>query len=304
MFKRYINHILFPKHLHLICLHFHVVLLAFVFTVSSLTSLYGQSQFNRLTQAEGLSNKNVNCILQDHNGFMWFGTNEGLNRYDGYSFTVYRTSTRDSNSIASNYITCLYEDSSGLLWIGTKGGGLNIYSSKTEKFIRYMFEPGKANSISSNDVLSIYYQSRNKIWLGTDGGGLNVFDYDSGKFKQFNTGNNHGSISSNEIIAMEGGLSGNMWIGTWNGGLNLKNPGKDKFSTLANSDGFQVKHIWSLTNEKDQKLWIGTFGYGLYSMDQQTKVIKSVPLDKTHSNDGDKVIWTSFLKPVACAVTV
>ncbi len=257
-------------------------------------SLFAQDPFNRLSQAEGLSNKNVNCIIQDHNGFMWFGTNDGLNRYDGYSFTIFRTSPKDSCSIGSNYITCLYEDNSGLLWIGTRGGGLNVFDSGTEKFARFMHDPGNQNSISNNNVLTIYFESKNKIWLGTDGGGLNLFDYERKSFLHFNASQASGSITSNEIIAIDGTKSGDKWIGTWNGGLNSIKTNESVFSTIVDSAGQQIKHIWSLTNESDEKLWIGTFGYGLLCLDIESNTVQPVHLDKKHVLDGDKVIWTVY----------
>jgi ligand-binding sensor domain-containing protein len=263
-------------------------------------SVAAQLQLNRLSQTDGLSNTNVNCILQDHIGFMWFGTNDGLNRYDGYSFTVFRTSTKDTNSIGSNYITCLYEDPSGLLWIGTKGGGLNIYNSKTETFIRYMVEHDEPNSINSNDVLAIYYENRNRIWIGTDGGGLNLFDFDTGKFQHFNKGILSGSPSGSEVIAIEGNTLGTLWIGTWNGGLNMKKARETNYSVIPDSNGIEIKHIWSLTNDSDRKLWIGTFGYGLYCYDQENNKLQKVLLNEAENNAGDQIIWTVFFDKQKC----
>ncbi len=271
----------------------HILLMAFCLTFFSF-SLIAQNQFNRLTQTDGLSNKNVNCIIQDHNGFMWFGTIDGLNRYDGYTFTVFRNSPRDSSSISSNFITCMFEDSVGLLWIGTRGGGLNIYDSKTEKFERFLHESGNSNSISSNDILSIYFQSRNKIWLGTDGGGLNLFDYYSKTFSCYKAGLVTGSLTSNEIIAINGNKSDFLWIGTWNGGLNTFNSGKSTFSTINDSNGIQIKHIWSLTNESNEKLWIGTFGYGLFCLNVKNNSVQNIPLNITAKLEGDKVVWTVY----------
>jgi ligand-binding sensor domain-containing protein len=257
-------------------------------------SLLAQNQFNHLSQAEGLSNKNVNCIIQDHNGFMWFGTNDGLNRYDGYSFTIFRTSPNDSCSIGSNFITCLYEDNTGLLWIGTRGGGLNIYDPRTEKFSRFIHDPGNQSSISSNDVLSIHFESRNKIWIGTDGGGLNIFDYNSKSFSHFYAGLDSGNISSNEIIAINASNSGDLWIGTWNGGLNYAKSNESVFSMITDSNGRQIKHIWSLTNESNEKLWIGTFGYGLFCLDMKSKIVESIKLNKNNTMEDDKVVWTVY----------
>lgn len=274
---------------------FRILIFLMVFSIFPFCySLTAQNQFNYLTQSDGLSNKNVNCIIQDHNGFMWFGTNDGLNRYDGYTFTVFRNSPGDSVSISSNFITCMYEDSLGLLWIGTRGGGLNIYDSKTEKFEQFIHESGNSNSISSNDILSIFFQSRNKIWLGTDGGGLNLFNYYSKTFSCYKAGSVTGSLTSNEIIAINGNKSDFLWIGTWNGGLNTFNSSKSTFSTINDSNGFQIKHIWSLTNESNEKLWIGTFGYGLFCLDVKNDAVQTVPLNKTVTLDGDKVVWTVY----------
>jgi len=256
--------------------------------------LYAQLQFSRLTQAEGLSNKNINCIIQDRKGFMWFGTNDGLNRYDGYTFAIYRTSPKDSTSIGSNFITCLFEDNSGLLWIGTKGGGLNIYDPNTEKFTRFLHDINNPNSISSNDVLSIYSEKPNKIWLGTDGGGLNLFDLKSKSFIHYISGITPGNISSNEIIAINGNQSADLWLGTWNGGLNTKKSNESVFNTITYSNGLQIKHIWSLTNERNQNLWIGTFGYGLFKLNMKSNTIQSIQLNSEITSPGDKVIWTVF----------
>jgi len=94
-------------------------------------------KFSRFTPTNGLSQSNVTCILQDHLGFMWIGTQNGLNKYDGYAFTICRYNPADSNSLPNNHIKAMVEDSSGTLWIGTWGGGLVRYNRKLDKFKRY-----------------------------------------------------------------------------------------------------------------------------------------------------------------------
>ena len=93
-----------------------------------------------LTLQDGLSQSTISCILQDKDGFMWFGTANGLNRYDGYGFTVYKSNISDSGSISNNIINYLYEDSAGTLWISTESG-LNSFDKRTGKFKRYLTDP-------------------------------------------------------------------------------------------------------------------------------------------------------------------
>lgn len=119
-----------------------------------------------LTIHDGLSQGMINCIFQDHFGFMWFGTMDGLNRYDGYHFTLYRYDTNDSTSVSGNLITSLLEDSKGRLWVGTALHGLNLFDRETEKFIRFQNQ-NATNSISDNRIFSIQEDKLGNIWVGT-----------------------------------------------------------------------------------------------------------------------------------------
>lgn len=103
----------------------------------------GQSiKFNRISVEEGLSQNTVNCIFQDHQGFMWFGTQDGLNIYDGSKFKVYKTDPNDPGSLSENYVNSITEDRSGVLWVGTNAGGLNKFDRSHERFIHYYHDPG------------------------------------------------------------------------------------------------------------------------------------------------------------------
>ncbi|HYV92362.1 MAG TPA: two-component regulator propeller domain-containing protein, partial [Chitinophagales bacterium] len=94
-------------------------------------------KYETLTINDGLSQGLVNCMLQDRYGFMWFGTKDGLNRYDGYRFTIFRNDSRDEHSIGGNFIQTLFEDSRGRLWVGTLNNGLDIFERETETFIHF-----------------------------------------------------------------------------------------------------------------------------------------------------------------------
>jgi len=102
---------------------------------------------------------------------MWFGTFDGLNRYDGYEFKFYRHNSQDPNSLSANLIVALLQDREGYLWVGTSGGGLNRFDPTTEQFTRYMFDPSNPNSLGSNVVYELLQDSHGILWVGTDGGG-------------------------------------------------------------------------------------------------------------------------------------
>ncbi|RYY10573.1 MAG: histidine kinase, partial [Chitinophagaceae bacterium] len=112
-------------------------------------------KFKNLSTTQGLSINNATSIIQDKNGFIWIGTRDGLNKYDGYKFTVYRSNPEDSSSISANFVWTMMEDRDGNIWIGTVAGGLNKYDWKTDKFIRYSHQANDAGSLSHNTVQSI-----------------------------------------------------------------------------------------------------------------------------------------------------
>ena len=154
--------------------------------------------FKRISIGDGLSQSSVTCILQDRRGFMWFGTQDGLNRYDGYEFRIYSHDSRDYETISDNYIRCIYEDRYGRMWIGTNGGGLNRFDRKTERFICYLNDPANSDSLSANDIRSIYEDRSGILWIGTYGGGLNRLNRKNLEYDHFMLDLNFsGSLSDN-----------------------------------------------------------------------------------------------------------
>src|SRR5882724_5089363 len=124
-------------------------------TFMQVTCFYAIAQkqnlkFEHLDINAGMSQNQVMCILQDSRGFMWFGTRDGLNKYDGYKFTVYKNDAKDSTSISNNFITGIVEDATGIIWIASRGGGLNRYDKEKDKFTHFKNNPKNPNSISSN----------------------------------------------------------------------------------------------------------------------------------------------------------
>ena len=112
-------------------------------------------RFERIALEEGLSQSTVLAVLQDRHGFLWLGTQDGLNKYDGYGFEVYRHDPLDEGSLSTSFVQTIYEDRAGVLWVGTWGGGLNRYDPQTQSFIRYRHDPTDPHSLSDDIVLAL-----------------------------------------------------------------------------------------------------------------------------------------------------
>ncbi len=230
-------------------------------------------EFDQWTTAQGLSQVSVFAMIQDRDGYMWFATENGLNKFDGYDFTVY-THT-DSNSISDPLVYTMAEDEEGLLWVATYGGGLNRFDRRTQKFTSYKNDPNNPASIPSNFVTVFYISPRNPeiIWAGTDGGGLTRFDKKTGQFTRYQFDpNNENSLGNNRIYSMNGDDDENLWIGT-RGGLTRFDPVRNKFTRYlpnsSNPKSLPDKNIWNIYKDHDGILWLATNG-GLVRCDPKT----------------------------------
>jgi ligand-binding sensor domain-containing protein len=134
------------------------VLLLHILVVISASAQTEKIKFDHLSVKEGLSHGNVWDIHQDRLGFIWIGTEDGLNRYDGYTFTIFRNEQTDSLSISNNFIHCITEDASGNIWLGTQGG-LNVYDRASSSFKRFTANKNIPHTISSDDVISLAFDA-------------------------------------------------------------------------------------------------------------------------------------------------
>ena len=159
-------------------------------------------KLKHLTVRDGLSHNRVNCILQDSKGFMWFGAQEGLNRFDGYQVTIYLHQPGDLYSLNGNRVRSLFEDQQGVLWIGTEGG-LDKYNWKRDRFTGYQNDPNDPDSLSSNDVRVICEDKAGVLWIGTRYGGLNRFNRQKEQFVRFqNNPHDPTSLSDNYVTSI------------------------------------------------------------------------------------------------------
>ena len=160
-------------------------------------------RFRHLSVEQGLSQEAVHAVLQDSRGLLWFGTQDGLNRYDGYDITVFNHDLKDPASLSNDWIWCLFEDSRGNLWIGTDGGGLNRFLPDREAFERFVSEPSDPFSLSHNRIRVIYEDRVGMLWIGTDGGGLNRLDPETRTFTRFaHDPSNQASLSNDRVRAI------------------------------------------------------------------------------------------------------
>ncbi len=169
---------------------------------------------------EGLSNSVINTIFQDSKGFLWFGTLDGLNKYDGYNFTVFKNDPSDSTSIKDNWIQSIIEDNRGQLWIATQRGGVFIYNRTKGTFANLKNNPKDSNSLLSNRVWALLKGDSSIIWIGSSKG-LDKYDTKSKRFTHFvNNPKDSTSISERAVNTLFKDEDGVLWIGTWGGGLN------------------------------------------------------------------------------------
>ena len=251
-----------------------------------------QIKFKHLTVEDGMSNNIVKTVIQDRSGFMWFGTNDGLNRYDGYDFNVFRHNPEDSNSISDNSIQSLLEDRNGEIWIGTKSGKLNKYNLRTEEFSHIEFQ---SNINVNNGIESIYEDKIGNIWIGTHLEGLyrlnrknNIIDH------WIADPNNSKTLSNNYVLSIVEDNSGKIIVGTYNG-LNILDPDKPKlgFNTFYyeknNKNSLSDNLIWALSKSTIDPsiIWIGTFK-GITEYNAVNKKFTRIKInDKTNLQFGE-----------------
>ena len=230
-------------------------------------------KFDHLTTHDGLSQSSVLCLVQDSRGFMWFGSQDGLNKYDGYNFTIYKNDPSKKNSLSNNYVPDIVEDSNGDLWIATWEGGLNKYDRKKDEFIHFKHDAKDLNSISDDFVKCLLSDNEGNIWAGTLLG-VNVFDRKNNRFiKYLRNNNDNNSISDNAVTAILQDKQHNIWVGT-SAGLNLFDPQKKSFTRFlhndSDSESLSSNSITSIFEDSKLRLWIGTNGGGLNLLDKES----------------------------------
>jgi len=229
---------------------------------------------------QGLSQGMVYDILQDSDGFLWIGTKDGLNRYDGYSFKVFTNDPYNLNSISNNSVRKIFEDSRGLLWIATESGGLNVYNKKSGKFHRFNHVPGNPSTISGDKVRLIEEDASGRILVAVDQGELNIFEVgEDVNGSQFEHRLLRKSLPSEFIIrGMKKDGKGRVWIG--GNDRCLYRLEQEDFNLTKTKQGYSFTHaaldsvsghIYGASGSQQLFLWDGEDAYTL--MDEALLVL-------------------------------
>ncbi|WP_084190373.1 hybrid sensor histidine kinase/response regulator transcription factor [Reichenbachiella agariperforans] len=241
---------------------------------------FSNLKFENYSTPQGLSSSTCLEVFQDSRGFLWFGTIDGLNRYDGYGFEVFRPIIGDSTSISNNRVYALEEDKYGNLWVGTKNG-LNIYRHEKGAFRRIHLYDKSLFHINTRDVINDidYNPLNNEIWVATKNGvskaELNRFDSGDEQALHFSHYLNHPSdktsLDDNDVSRIDIDEQGNVWLVTGGSHLHRYRPDQDNFQriTIPNNGGESLDHLpKALMVDKGGKVWVGNNLSQLAVMDQ------------------------------------
>lgn len=250
-----------------------VFLIVFIFFTPIIVKAEEEDiNFKRINIEDGLSQASVESIFQDNYGYMWFGTEDGLNRYDGHNFDVFKyegSKKNNINGIISNIVSDVLQDKDGDLLIATSKG-LSKIDNKTGKIVSYTYDEKNNNSLSHYNIWDIFIDSKNRIWVGTENG-LNIFFKEKGTFKRiYIKETNLNGDPNNFVTSIEEDGKGNIWVGTKDG-LEKYDEKNNKFLRvdLGNLNNINLQYVSKIYKDKNNHLWIGTKDNGLFELDEE-----------------------------------
>ena len=229
-------------------------------------------RFAQLSVENGLSQASVQAIVQDRDGYVWIGTQEGLNRYDGYRFVTYTHDARDPGSLANNWIWALHLDSAGDLWVGTDGG-LDRVDPRTGRATHFRFTADDASSQPSDVVRDIAEDAAGFLWIGTNGG-LVRLDPRTGHMAWLAELAAHASLASDHVRALRADARGYIWIGTDGAGTERLDPATGRVERLALADARGSDDRVRSLAVSGATLWIGTYEAGLIEADVESGAVR------------------------------
>ncbi|HEY9048653.1 MAG TPA: two-component regulator propeller domain-containing protein [Ohtaekwangia sp.] len=253
-------------------------------------------RFDHYTIKDGLSQSQPYSIFQDSYGYIWIGTQDGLNRFDGTQFKVFKNNPFDSTTLTHNWVWTVQEDDRGDIWVGTFQG-LCRYIRSEDRFVQYYHILHDSTSISGNRPNYIVKDKKGRLWISSWGSGLNLYDANTNTFRSFkNNPDDQQSLSDNAVRTLFCDSHGILWVGTWNGGLNrvVEDESGIHFQRFdaQGEYGFESgNRITSIAEDKQGNLWIGSYASGLTVFERSTNRFIHVPDFGT--NDVNKVMCDS-----------
>ena len=245
--------------------------------------------FDFYSQEHGLSNNQIHCVLQDKKGWIWIGTSQGVCRFDGYRFTVFKNNPDDSTSLKGNLVRTIYEDKKGQLWIGTENGGLNKFDRDKENFQHYFYhnEPALLKDVS---VTSIQEDKAGNLWVGTEHHLYRIEN--ETKLLTINPSNMPNFAEYCRVIRFD--HSGRVWLGT-DHGLILYSPTTNTASKIELRKNIPNEEIWEISSDDDGTFWIGTYAGGMFSVDGTSQKVEQRLIDP--SNDRSNTVRSILKAP-------
>ncbi|MGL1888414.1 MAG: methyl-accepting chemotaxis protein [Reichenbachiella sp.] len=239
-----------------------------ILTINHIQAQSTDILFSHLDHVREMKYLSVTCITQDELGYMWFGSSDGLLRYDGYEVKYYKNNPKDSLSLSDNSIKSIVSDHNGSIWVATQGGGLDQLVLKDERFVHYQNDPKNSSSISGNAIWSVIVAKDSSIWAGTWSNGLCHLDVKTGEFERYSENTKY------PVLALHEDNEGIIWYGA--DGLNGYNP-KTQSLVNYNSDNssdennISSNYIRSIKSDNTGNLWIATENGGLNYLQKSTQ---------------------------------
>ncbi|OGU54376.1 MAG: hypothetical protein A2006_14450 [Ignavibacteria bacterium GWC2_35_8] len=238
---------------------FRFLIIAFQFLANLNFPQQNSLRFENFTINNGLSNNSINCILQTQDGFLWIATKDGLNRFDGQNFKIYKNDPNNKQSLPENYVMSLFESKDGTFWVGTWGGGLCKFNPINESFTPYDLE-----YTDDDYIQALFEDHQNFIWYGTTSGGLNRLNPKTTQIiiyrPRLPAKNN---FPDENIASIDQDEKNNLWIGTWNSGLVKFNPAEQSFiqfkSNPSDKHSISNNRVWNIFNNGDGTLLLSTY---------------------------------------------
>lgn len=270
-----------------------IIAICLLLAVTEMALCQSGFAFQTLSKKDGLSQASVFAIAQDGAGFLWFGTRDGLNKYDGYQFKIYKTETVGETLAGNDVRTLYYDQVRNVIWVGTTTG-LSIYDPSRDRFSKYSHDPEDQKTISNNEIRQIYRDHSQRLWVGTSTG-LNLLDERTGEFSRYYIDHSEAlDRSTNDVKVIHEDKQGTLWLGTADGlyRLRIDSNGSYIFEEETFEEGQQLsdRSIKHIVEDAAGNLWIGTFAGGLNLWNRTSGIItpyiydKNDPTSLSHNN--------------------
>lgn len=230
-----------------------------IFMILLMFSMAGFGQrnylFENISIPQGLSNTEVHYMCHDSNGYLWITTADGLNRYDGNNFTVFKNDPGDTTTIGSNYCSAITEDLEGNIWIGTLGNQIAKFNSINETFQNYPIDKGTANEIS--DTYSAITDSKNNIWFGTTNHGIQKLNKATNRFEKIALDTSNGAKQWGQIYCIKELKNGNIIAADYANGIIIYDQNRNVFQPYYLKTNYSPKNISAIYEDASANIWFG-----------------------------------------------